>query len=297
MPGNEAHALARRDAGDRALADADASESGAKRLDLPARGTEHSQAVVEASKRLVRELCHRVAHLKAGAVVREPHDGSDVTERDAEIPQPSRQAQGGDMAFAVVTVAVGSPARRGDDPLTLVEADGVRWQTTRRRRLLGVHDLTPELLQPLGSIVGGAGVRVELLWFEGCPNHVEARRALDGVLAARGLVRTQIESVRVDESTVEALRFPGSPTIRIDGRDIEPGFRDPGVYALSCRVYETPSGLRGTPPADWIERAVDEAIKRGRSAAAVGPAIIDELRGEFNAARGRVRVITFLSPT
>lgn len=106
-------------------------------------------------------------------------------------------------------------------------------------------------------------MRIEFLWFDGCPNHLEARRALEGVLATRGLAPARIESVRVDESTAEALRFPGSPTIRIDGRDIEPRFRDPGAYALSCRVYETPAGRRGTPPPDWIERAVDEAIERG----------------------------------
>ena len=107
-------------------------------------------------------------------------------------------------------------------------------------------------------------MRIELLWFEGCPNHVEARRALEGVLASRGLDSIEVQLVRVDDESVEAARFPGSPTIRVDGRDIEPGFRHPGSYSLSCRVYQTPSGLRGIPPIEWIERAIDAAAGHRR---------------------------------
>lgn len=106
-------------------------------------------------------------------------------------------------------------------------------------------------------------MRIELLWFDGCPNHEAARRDVEGVLASRGIDAAAIQSVRVDEASAEELRFPGSPTIRIDGRDVEPAFRDAGSYALSCRVYQTPSGLRGRPPIEWIERAIDAAASRG----------------------------------
>ena len=105
-------------------------------------------------------------------------------------------------------------------------------------------------------------MRIELLWFEGCPNHEAARRALEGVLASRGLDAATIQFVQVDRESAEALRFPGSPTIRVDGRDIEPAFRDAGSYSLSCRVYQTSSGPRGTPPIEWIERAIDAAASR-----------------------------------
>ncbi len=102
-------------------------------------------------------------------------------------------------------------------------------------------------------------MRIELLWFDGCPNHEAARRDLEGVLAARGIDAAAVHLVQVDEESAEELRFPGSPTIRVDGRDVEPAFRDAGSYALSCRVYVTPSGARGTPPVEWIERAIDAA--------------------------------------
>ena len=50
---------------------------------------------------------------------------------------------------------------------------------------------------------------------------------------------------------------PGSPTIRIDGVDVPPGFSDPGDYTPRCRVYWTNAGLRGVPERSWIEAALD----------------------------------------
>jgi hypothetical protein len=110
-------------------------------------------------------------------------------------------------------------------------------------------------------------MQIELLWFEGCPNHESARAAVEQVLASRGLGAARIELVRVDETNVVDVKCPGSPTIRVDGRDIEPDFRDPGAYALSCRVYATSGGLRGQPETIWIEQAIDRALSNdGRPA-------------------------------
>ena len=103
-------------------------------------------------------------------------------------------------------------------------------------------------------------MQIELLWFDGCPNHESARAAVAQVLASRGLEPELIESIRVDAATAVDVQFPGSPTIRVDGRDIEPGFQDPGTYALSCRVYATSTGLRGQPETTWIERAIEYAL-------------------------------------
>ena len=86
------------------------------------------------------------------------------------------------------------------------------------------------------------------------------RRALEDVLASRALDHASIESIRVDATTAAQLKFAASPTIRVNGRDIEPSFEDPGSYPLSCRVYRTSEGLRGAPEIEWIERAVDEAL-------------------------------------
>jgi hypothetical protein len=98
--------------------------------------------------------------------------------------------------------------------------------------------------------------RVEFLWFEGCPGHEPARALLDEVIASLA-PGTVVEGVEASDPDVAvAHRFPGSPTIRVDGRDVDPGFVDPGDYTPRCRLYRTAAGLRGVPPRDWIEDAL-----------------------------------------
>ena len=96
---------------------------------------------------------------------------------------------------------------------------------------------------------------VELLWFADCPNQATARRMLAEVIAefAPGTPIRDLDAT--DPLTAERVRFPGSPTIRVDGRDIDPGFLDSGEYTPRCRLYRTESGLRGLPERRWIENA------------------------------------------
>jgi hypothetical protein len=102
---------------------------------------------------------------------------------------------------------------------------------------------------------------VELLWFSGCPNHVEAeamlRRALDRRRLAIPIRKVQVE----DEEAGNEVVFPGSPTIRIDGVDVEPGWEPCEDCTPRCRVYPTSEGLRGVPPMQWIEAAIDRALR------------------------------------
>ena len=103
-------------------------------------------------------------------------------------------------------------------------------------------------------------IEVELLWFSDCPNHEAARATLVDVLAARGLDVPIRDVDASDPATAERVRFPGSPTIRVNGTDVMPGFSDPGDYTPRCRVYHTASGLRGVPERAWIEAAIDAAL-------------------------------------
>jgi len=63
---------------------------------------------------------------------------------------------------------------------------------------------------------------------------------------------------RVVTSVVQAVRerFLGSPTVRVDGIDVEPGAGRRSAFAVSCRLYRTPAGLHATPPEDWIVAAL-----------------------------------------
>jgi hypothetical protein len=98
--------------------------------------------------------------------------------------------------------------------------------------------------------------RVELLWFSDCPNHPVARQMLADAIQ-RLAPGTKIEEVDASDPEVAAAhRFPGSPTIRVDGRDVDPNFVDPGDYTPRCRLFRTADGLRGVPPREWIEDAL-----------------------------------------
>ena len=97
---------------------------------------------------------------------------------------------------------------------------------------------------------------IELLWFADCPNHETARSLLREVVDAVS-PQSQIRDIDAsDPAIADRVRFPGSPTIRIDGRDVDPGFTDPGDYTPRCRIYWTDAGLRGVPPREWIEAAL-----------------------------------------
>jgi hypothetical protein len=97
---------------------------------------------------------------------------------------------------------------------------------------------------------------IELLWFEGCPGHAAARALLDEVIAELAPGTAVVDIDASDPAVADALRFPGSPTIRVDGRDIDPGFIDSGDYAPRCRLFRTEHGLAGVPDRRWIEDAL-----------------------------------------
>ena len=101
---------------------------------------------------------------------------------------------------------------------------------------------------------------VELLWWEGCPSHPEALTELERILREEG-VPAEVTRVEIeDDEQARRERFPGSPTIRIDGRDIvAPGDGEP--YSLTCRVYRTRDG-RISPVPDPED--VREAVRRAR---------------------------------
>ena len=101
--------------------------------------------------------------------------------------------------------------------------------------------------------------RVEILSFEGCPNHEPTLTLVKGIAAELG-VEPALELVEVrDADAVTRLRFLGSPTVRVDGRDVEPGTDARDDFAFSCRVYRSERGLLGHPDETWIREALIKA--------------------------------------
>jgi peroxiredoxin len=104
-------------------------------------------------------------------------------------------------------------------------------------------------------------MKVELLYIRDCPGYEHALVRLQEVLRNEEIeADIMVRRVRTSEEA-EALRFPGSPTIRIDGRDIDAVPAD--VVGLCCRAYREAGGsLSPVPPREMIEAAARSASGR-----------------------------------
>ena len=98
-------------------------------------------------------------------------------------------------------------------------------------------------------------MRVELLYFTGCPSWQVAADRLAEALSAEGRTEVLVERRVIDTpEQAEELRFPGSPTIRVDG--VDPFATGEVEVGLTCRVYATPAGLRGCPEVAQLREVV-----------------------------------------
>ncbi len=97
---------------------------------------------------------------------------------------------------------------------------------------------------------------VEVLTFVGCPRAQPALELVERVVDELGL-QAAVRRVDVpDLETAETHRFLGSPTIRVNGRDVEPGADKRSDFALSCRVYRIDGSLKGEPDERWLRDAL-----------------------------------------
>jgi hypothetical protein len=65
-----------------------------------------------------------------------------------------------------------------------------------------------------------------------------------------------------DADTARSIGFLGSPTIRIDGQDVELSARSAQTFGLTCRTYVAGGRRAGVPPIEWIRGAIREAKAR-----------------------------------
>ena len=93
-------------------------------------------------------------------------------------------------------------------------------------------------------------MEVALLWWAGCPSHPVVADEL------RALGVEFVEREIVSEEDAARERFPGSPTIRVDGRDVDQAGAF-GPPALSCRIYHLPDGrVSPVPSREQLEEAL-----------------------------------------
>ena len=101
---------------------------------------------------------------------------------------------------------------------------------------------------------------LEVLYFDGCPSHERLMPVLRALAAEHGLRLT--ERRIQDAPHAEHARFLGSPSVRVNGVDVEPGARARTDFGMKCRLYRTADGHSGLPPEAWIRRALDEPAAR-----------------------------------
>ena len=100
-------------------------------------------------------------------------------------------------------------------------------------------------------------MKIELLYFDGCPSWQNGLEKLKTALQLEQLWDS-VELVKVNNETdATRLKFLGSPSFHIDGKDVWP--EDQESYALSCRIYTTPMGMSGWPSVEMLREILKAA--------------------------------------
>lgn len=130
-------------------------------------------------------------------------------------------------------------------------------------------------------------MRVEVLYFEGCPSHEQLAPRLEELVREAGITDA-VRLRRVEsEEEAQAERFLGSPTVRVEGRDVEPGADERDDFGLKCRLYRVGGRASGVPPEEWIRAALTRPQESDGRQAAGGSIDLGELAATIQAARPR----------
>jgi protein-disulfide isomerase len=99
-------------------------------------------------------------------------------------------------------------------------------------------------------------MKIEVLYVPNCPNHALALERLREILPAESFQKNVREVLVKDPEMAQSLRFPGSPTIRINGKDVEPKSEKAVTFGLMCRLYSDGSGA---PSRKRLRAAIEQA--------------------------------------
>ena len=101
-------------------------------------------------------------------------------------------------------------------------------------------------------------MRIEVLYIADCPNHQVIVDRVRDVLRSTA-ISEQVEEIEVRISAqAETLQFIGSPTVRINGMDVEYEARSIRHYGLGCRVYQEGDSRSNLPSANLLRRLLSE---------------------------------------
>jgi hypothetical protein len=104
---------------------------------------------------------------------------------------------------------------------------------------------------------------IEVLYVQGCPHYPATLALVERARAEVGIDTELRTSLILDQAAADQARFPGSPTVRVDGRDVEPGSEPAAEYVLGCRLYRLEHRFAGRPEERWIREALLRAAGAG----------------------------------
>ncbi|MGD8621216.1 MAG: hypothetical protein PVI81_05715 [Anaerolineales bacterium] len=105
---------------------------------------------------------------------------------------------------------------------------------------------------------------IDFLYYEDCPSHDDALERLRKVLDAERIeARIHVTKVETEQQAQE-LKFVGSPTIRIEGRDIDTPPED-AYYGLTCRAFRLENGRISPLPSETMIRSALASAKEESS--------------------------------
>ncbi len=99
---------------------------------------------------------------------------------------------------------------------------------------------------------------ITLLYFASCPNYKQTLELISQAIKEKN-IQAQVQVIEVKEDEIYKYYFLGSPTVQVNGKDIEVSRRG-AEPVFSCRFYPTDKGLSGIPPKKMLEEAIDEAL-------------------------------------
>ena len=110
------------------------------------------------------------------------------------------------------------------------------------------------------STASDGPVRIEILAREDCPSRGMAIAVVERVVEETGVPAHVEVVVMTSEADARERRFLGSPTVRVEGRDVDQRPNGRREYTLADRIYRTDRGLAGWPDAAWVREALLLAV-------------------------------------
>ncbi len=106
-------------------------------------------------------------------------------------------------------------------------------------------------------------MKIELLYFDGCPTYRQVLKSLEELKSEHGWdFEIELVNVDTDEKAIE-LNFVGSPTIRVDGVELFPPPKD-APFARACRMFQWKGKILGAPPKEMLRTAINQLINQNK---------------------------------